>query len=167
MEDYFNNLVLLKHEILLTGDIIFYLECTSSSDTKHFFSLLDSLNCTQHIDDVTHRCKRILDFVASLDNYSIPCKIPIVINTLITNSVSGKALDHSALVCKLSLSLQSPKSHKISCKNLMIIDLESFTNTLSQKLLFFFSYQDTNAQVEFYNDGFKNVLHDFAPLTTK
>ena len=57
-EKYLNNLVLLKHEILLTDDIDFYLEYTSSSDTEQFLSLLDFFNYTQHIDVTTHCCGR-------------------------------------------------------------------------------------------------------------
>ena len=144
-EEYLNNLVLLKHEILLTGDINFHLECTSSSDNKQFFSLLDFFNYTLHIDDAIHICGHTLDFVASLDNSLVLCEKPLVIDTLITDSFSGKTLDHSALVCKLTPSLLSPKSHKISFRNLKNIDLESLSNTLSQKLLSFPSYQDTNA----------------------
>ena len=36
-EDYLNNLMLLKHEILLTGDINFHLDCKTSSSTNNFF----------------------------------------------------------------------------------------------------------------------------------
>ena len=73
-------------------------------------------------------------------------------------------------MCKLSLSLLSPKFHKISSKshrNLKNIDLQSLSNTFSQKLLSLPSYQDTNEQVISYNDSLKDVLDDFAPLTTK
>ena len=104
-EEYLNNLVFLLHEILLIGGLNFHLECTSSSDTKQILSLLDTFNYTQHTDDATHSCGHTLYFVASLDNSSILCEKPVVIDTLITDSVPGKALDHSALVCKLSLSL--------------------------------------------------------------
>ena len=63
-EEYLNNLVFLKHKILLTGDINFHLKSTTSSDTKQFLSLLDSFNYTQHSDDATHSCGHTLDFVA-------------------------------------------------------------------------------------------------------
>ena len=86
---------------------------------------------------------------------------------MITDSVSDKALDHSALVCKLLFSLLSPKSHKFSDKTSKNIDLESLSNALLQKFLSLPSYQDTNALVKFYNGSLKDVLDDFAPLTTK
>ena len=41
------------------------------------------------------------------------------------------------------------------------------SNTLSQKLISLPSYRNTNAQVKFGNDSLKDVLDDFAPLTTK
>ena len=71
------------------------------------------------------------------------------------------------VLLKFSLSLLSPKSHIISYRNLMSIDLESLSNTLSQKLLSLPSYQDTTAQVKFCIDNLKDVLDDFALLTTK
>ena len=109
--------------------INFYMEFISSSDTEQFLSLLDSFNYTQHIDDATHsRCRHTLDLIASLDNSSILYEKPAVIDTLTTDSVSGKALHHSALVCKLSLSLLSPKSHQINYRNSKNIDLESLSN---------------------------------------
>ena len=151
-------MVLIKHEILLNGGINFRLECTSSSDAKQFLSLLDSFNYTHHIDNATHSCGLALDFVASLDTSSVLCEKPVVIDTLITDSVSGKTLDHSALVWKLSLSLLSSKSHKISYRTLKNLDLESLSNTLSQKLLFLPSSKDTNAHVKFYNNSLKDVL---------
>ena len=96
-EDYLNNLMLLKHEILLTGDINFYLDCKTSSSTKHFLSTLDSCNFSQHVDAPTHICGRTLDFVVTLENSPILLEKPKVLNTLITDSKSGKLLDHFAL----------------------------------------------------------------------
>ena len=87
----------------------------------------------------------------------ILCEKTVVIDTLITDSVSGKTFDHSALVDKLSLSFLSPKSHKLSHRNLKNIDLESLSNTFSQKLIFLPFYQNTNVQVKFYNDSLIDV----------
>ena len=122
----------------MTGDINFHLECTLSSDTKQLLSLLDSFNYTQQIDNATHSYGHNLDFVAPLDDSSNLWEKP-VIDSLITDSVSDKVLDNSALVCKIGLSLLSLKSHTISYSNLKNIYLESFNNTLSQKLLSLFS----------------------------
>ena len=36
-----NNLMLLKHEIFLTGEINFHLNCKTSTGTKSFLSTLD------------------------------------------------------------------------------------------------------------------------------
>ena len=86
---YLNNLVLLKHEILLTGGINFHLDCTLSSDTKQFFSLLDFFNYTQHIDYAAHSFGHTLDFVASLDKSSIHVKnlLLLTLNLLIQSLV--------------------------------------------------------------------------------
>ena len=97
-EDYLNNLMLLKHEILLTGDINFHLDCKTSSSTKQFLSTLDSCNFSQHVDATTHICGHTLDFVATLENSPFLLERPKVLNTLITDSKSGKLLDHFAVI---------------------------------------------------------------------
>ena len=49
-KDYLNHLMLLKQDILLTGDTNFHLESSNSPDTKHFISMLDSHNFHQHVE---------------------------------------------------------------------------------------------------------------------
>ena len=48
-ENYLNNLITLKHEILLTGDINFHLDSTSSPDTKKFLVLIMMLYTCQRL----------------------------------------------------------------------------------------------------------------------
>ena len=92
LEDYLNNLLLLKHETLLTGDINFHLDCKTSTCTKHFLSTLDSCNFSQHVDAPPHICGHTLDFVATLEHSPILLEKPKVLNTLITDSKSRKLL---------------------------------------------------------------------------
>ena len=86
---------------------------------------------------------------------------------LYTDSVFGKSFRPFCFSVQVSLSFFSPKSHIISYINLRNINLESLSNTLSQKLLSLPSYQDTYVQAKFYNNSLIDLLNDFAPLITK
>ena len=133
-EDYLNHLMLLKQDILLTGDINFHLENSNSPDTNHFISIPDSHNFLQHIDTATHVCGHILDFVATLETSSSLSAKPGVHETFIADSISGKTLDHFAVTCKLALSVKSTKCKTIKYRNLKAIDVDVLNNTTSQKL---------------------------------
>ena len=120
--------MLLKQNILLTGNINFHLENLNSPDTKHFISIPDSHNFLQHVDTATHVCGHILDFVANLDTSSLLSEKPVVHETFIADSISGKTFDHFAVTCKLTLSVKSTKCKTIKYRNLKAIDVDVLNN---------------------------------------
>ena len=148
-EDYLNHLMLLKQDILLTGDINFHLENSNSPDTRHFISILDSHNFFQHIDIATPACGHTLDFLATLETSSLLSGKPVVHKTFIADSISGKTLDHFAVTCKLALSVKSTKFKTIKYRNLKVIDVDVLNNTTSQKLSSVQLIQDVDKQVNF------------------
>ena len=166
-EDYLNNLMLLKHEILLTGDINFHLDCKTSSSTKQFLSTLDSCNFSQHVDAPTHICGHTLDFVATLENSPILLERPKVLNTLITDSKSGKLLDHFAVIFHIQLLLNQTRDKNTSYRNLKKLNIKELTETLSIHLEHLPSMQNIDRQIELYNSSLQNALDNMVPLITK
>ena len=67
--------MLLKQDILLTGDVNFHLDCKTSPETKYFNSTLDSFDFVQCVNAATHVHVggHTLDFAATLENSSLLC----------------------------------------------------------------------------------------------
>ena len=126
-EDYFNHLVLLKQDILLTGDINFH----QSSKTKHFNSTLDSFNFILHVDAAIHIGGHIIDIVPLLENSSLLYNKLVVCDTFIYNVISAKSSDHFAIICKLGFSFQSQKFCNIMYRNIQNIDLNELNKPSS------------------------------------
>ena len=126
--------MLLNYEILLTGDTNFHSDCKTSTSTKHFLSTLDSCNFSQHVDAPTHFCGHILDFVATLENSPILLEKPKVLNTLITDSKSGKLLDHFAVIFHNQPLLNQTLEKNTSYRNLKKLNIKELTGTLSKHL---------------------------------
>ena len=126
--------MLLKQDILSTGDLNFYLESSNSPDTKHFISILDSHNFLQHVDAATHVCVHILNFVATLQTSSLLSGKPAAHETFMADFISGKTLDHFAVTCKLALSVQLTKYKTIRYRNLKAIAIDVLNNIVSEKL---------------------------------
>ena len=85
-QDYLEQLILLKHEILLVGDINFHLDNKTSPDTKKFLTILNSFSFVQLVDSVTHIGGHILDFVATPEDSTIILGKPKAAETFITGS---------------------------------------------------------------------------------
>ena len=162
-----NNLMLLKHEILLTGDINFHLDCKTLTSTKHFLSTLDSCNFSQHVDALTHICGHTLNFVATLENSPSLLEKPKVLNTLITDSKSGKLLDHFAVIFHIQLLLNQTLDKNTSYRNLKKLNIKELTETLSIHLEHLASMQNIDRQIELYNSSWQNALDNMARLVTK
>ena len=168
-EDYLNNLVTLKHEILLTGDINFHLDSSSSPDTKKFLILLDSFNFCQHINSATHICGHTLDFVATLENSSLKAEKPKILNSHITDSVSNKPLDYFAIIASLNFFCKHTQTKEISFRNLKNINYQQLStgNVISEKLESLPTKSDVMMQVQFYNDTLTEIFDHTAPVISK
>ena len=166
-EDYLNYLMLLKQDVLLTGDINFHLDCKTSPETKHFNSTLDSLNFIQHVDTATHVGGHTLDFIATLENSSLLCNKPTVRDTFITDSVSGKSLDHFAILCNLSISFQAQKFCNVTYRNIKSINLDELNHLLYEKFQVPPIFCDIDSQVSFCSNVLLGSLDMVAPLTEK
>ena len=161
------HLMLLKQDILLTGDINFHSESSNSPDTKHFISILDSHNFLQHVDTATHVYGHILDFVSTLETSSLLSGKPAVHETFIADSISGKTLDHFVVTCKLALSVESTKCKTIKYRNLKAIDVDVLNNTISQELSSVRLIQDVDTQVNLYNNVMTEALDTLALIVKK
>ena len=87
--------------------------------------------------------------------------------TCITNSVSGKCLDHFAVICELHISFQSQKFCNVAYRNIKSIDLDELNHLLSEKLQAAPIFLDINSQVSFCNYVFLDALNTVAPLIKK
>ena len=92
---------------------------------------------------------------------------PVVHETFIADSISGKTLDHFAVTCKLALSVKSTKCKTIKYRNLKAIDVDVLNTTLSQKLSSVQLIQDVDTQVNLYNNIMTEALDTLAPIVEK
>ena len=105
-------------------------------------------NLTQSVTEPTHNLGHLLDLVLSKQSDNI---------LLSTKLHHGLTFDHTAILCKLDVSvpLQEPETFQYRC--LKKID----TNTFKQDLSDIFS---PNSSVSDYNSHLRSVLDKHAPL---
>ena len=106
-DSFLQQLVILKNEIIITGDLNFHLDDPSLFITRKMLESFQSFNLLQHIKSQTHVKGHVLDVLITWQDTKLINSEPVVTETSITDSVSGCSLDHFALLVILSFQISS------------------------------------------------------------
>ena len=85
----------------------------------------------------------------------------------LTHTVSGKSLNHFAIICKLFLSFQLQNFYNVIYRNIKSINLNELNHLLSEKLQATPIFLDIDSQVNFSSNVLLDILNTLAPLTEK
>ncbi|WP_419615719.1 reverse transcriptase family protein [Thiolapillus sp.] len=137
----------LPGKTLLMGDFNFHFENLENNSRK-LHDIIDIFNLTQSVTEPTHNQGHLLDLVLSKQSDNI---------LLSTKLHHGLTSDHTAILCKLDVSvpLQEPETFQYRC--LKKIDTNTFKQDLSDVI-------SRSSSVSDYNNHLRSVLDKHAPL---
>ena len=138
----------LPGKTLLMGDFNFHFENVENKNSRKLHDIIDMFNLTQSVSEPTHNQGHLLDLVFSKQSDNI---------LTTTKLHHGLTSDHTAILCKLDVSVpvQKPKTFLYRC--LKKIDTGAFKQDLSHAV----------SQVSYisdYNNHLCSVLDKHAPL---
>ena len=132
-------------------DFNFHFENLENNNFRKLHDIIDIFNLTLSVTETTHNQGRLLDLVLSKESDNI---------LLSTKLHHGLASDHTAILCKLDISvpLQEPETFLYRC--LKKIDTNNFKQDLSDVI-------SPNSSVSNYNNHLRSVLGKHAPLSRR
>ena len=138
----------LPGKTLLMGDFNFHFENVENKNSRKLHDIIDMFNLTQSVSEPTHNQGHLLDLVFSKQSDNILTS---------TKLHHGLTSDHTAILCKLDVSVpvQKPKTFLYRC--LKKIDTGAFKQDLSHAVSQVSSISD-------YNNHLCSVLDKHAPL---
>ena len=127
---------------------VFILKSKKTSNSRKFNDILDIFNLFQSVTEPTHKQDHLLDLVLSKQSDNV---------LLSTKLHHGLTSDHTAILCKLEVSvpLQKPETFLYRCLNK--IDTNTFKQDLSDVI-------SPNSSISDYNNHLRSVLDKHAPL---
>jgi len=150
---------LMNSSSLVSGDFNMHLDDLSDYTTSQFFSLLSSINLTQHVNFPTHNQNHIPDLVITSSDSSLA-------PSLSTTHCSPS--DHFPIFTKLSVDrtpLPPPTFH--SFRRLHSIDINSFLADLQCSRLITNPLKSLGSLLIAYNITLSSLLDKHAPVITR
>ena len=120
----FENLVALKNDMILAGDINIHMD-TNESYTNKFKEILNDFNIKQHVHFPTHIQGHTLDVVATFGEN------PIV------SGVEASPYDvshHHLLDFKISVKPELKAVKEVMCRNVKNVDMEKFIDEVKERI---------------------------------
>jgi len=65
---YLDNIVIIRYDVIITGDLKCYVDIKSNVKAHTFFSILDSHGLTQHVSSAAHKGGQTLDLVITRES---------------------------------------------------------------------------------------------------
>ena len=127
------------------GDFNFHFENVENNNSRKLHDIIDMFNLTQSVSEPTHNQGRLLDLVFSKQSDNI------LISTKLHHGLTS---DHTAILCKLDLSVPVQKPETFSYRCLKKIDTGAFKQDLSHVVSQVSSISD-------YNNHLCSVRHTF------
>ena len=138
----------LPGKTLLMGDFNFHSENVENNNSRKLHDIIDMFNLTQSVFGPTHNQGHLLDLVFSKQSDNI------LISTKLHHGLTS---DHTAILCKLDISVPVQKPETFSCRCLRKIDTGAFKQDLSHTVSQASSISD-------YINHLCSVLYRHAPL---
>ena len=107
------------------GDFNFHFENVENNNSRKLHNIIDMFNLTQSVSEPTHSQGHLLDLVFSKQSDNI------VISTKLHHGLTS---DHTAILCKLDVSVPVQKPETFSYRCLKKIDTGAFKQNLSLTL---------------------------------
>ena len=155
----------LPGKTLLMGDFNFHFENVGNNNSTKLHHIIDMFNLTLSLSEPTHNQGHLLHLVFSKqgDNILVSTKLH-----------HGLTSDHTAILCKLDVSVPVQKPETFSYRCLKKIDTSAFKQDLSHAVSQFSSISHYNnhlshavpqvSSISHYNNHLCSVLDKHAPL---
>ena len=138
----------LPGKTLLMGDFNFHFENVENKNSRKLHDIIDMFNLTQSVSEPTHNQGHLLDLVFSKQSDNILTS---------TKLHHGLTSDHTAILCKLDVSVPVQKRKTFLYRCLKKIDTGAFKQDLSHAVSPVSSISD-------YSNHLCSVLNKHAPL---
>ena len=150
--ELFENLVTLKDDIILAGDVNIHME-TSESYASRFKEILDNFNIVQHVHFPTHIQGHTLDIIATFGE-----------NPNITGieSTQYNVSHHRLVDFQLSISPEPKAIKEVMSRNLKNVDMERFMKEVTKRLQI--SEAGFGENMKLYNTVLGDLVETEAPL---
>ena len=125
----------LPGKTLLMGDFNFHFENVGNNNSRTLHDIIDMFNLPQSVSEPTHNQGHLLDLVFSKQSDNI------LISTKLHNGLTS---DHTAILCKLDVSVPVQKPETFSYRCLKKIDTGAFKQDLSHAVSQVSSISDYN-----------------------
>ena len=148
-----------KEKFVIVGDINYWFNIKSDSNTKKLLSILEARQLTQLIDVPTHTHGNTLDWVITRK------KCQSFVSSV--NVIDYQISDH--FVVSLSTDFSKPRTGKktILCRNLKGVNKEKFSEDLKNSLLVSNPPSNLSDLSNLYNDTISGLLDTHAPLKSR
>ena len=148
LSDFLEHSDNLPGKTLLMGDFNFHFENVENKNSRKLHDIIDMFNLTQSVSEPTHNQGHLLDLVFSKQSDNILTS---------TKLHHGLTSDHTAILCKLDVSVPVQKPKTFLYRSLKKIDTGAFKQDLSHAVSQVSSISD-------YNNHLCSVLDKHAPL---
>jgi hypothetical protein len=144
--------------LVVTGDFNFHYSDLCNSETVKLRNCFNSLNLTQHVQDITHTKGHLLDLVLTRATEDIIHNLQVHAPIL---------SDHAAIVFKLPVQAPPATRKLISYRRVKDIDVEAFKKDIMKSNLITHPADNIEDLVTQYNTDLMTTLNIHAPLMTK
>ena len=111
---------IIRNEIVIFGDFHIHLDANEDPNSRKFTELLTTFNLVQHVPEVTHESRHLLDFVITS------------LTDLISNlNVGDYFLDHREITFGTNVEQIRPPRVMYTSRNYKNIDIEAFAQDVS------------------------------------
>jgi hypothetical protein len=164
---YLDNLTVIPHETIVTGDLNFHLDVKSDTDACHFTSILSAHGLIQHVSGATHKKGHTLDVVITREVSSLLLGSPTISDPCLSDKTGKPAGDH--LSVNFSINMKKPPRPKkdITYRKLRGICIDDFVTDLSKSSVLNSTDGTVDELVEAYNTGIQVLIDQHAPLCKK
>ena len=162
---YLDRLAVITNDVIITGDLNFYLDNVNDADAVRFNGTLEAHGLVQHVVGPTHKKGHTLDVVITRDISSLLIGMPTVSEPCLGDTKGNPSGDHLALCFRINLTKPDSVRKPVTFRKLWDICILEFIKYLTPIL------NDTdrplNELVHAYTTGFEAVVDQHAPVQRK
>ena len=162
---YLDRLAVITNDVIITGDLNFYLDNVNDADAVRFNGTLEAHGLVQHVVGPTHKKGHTLDVVITRDISSLLIGMPTVSEPCLGDTKGNPSGDHLALCFRINLTKPDSVRKPVTFRKLRDICIPEFIKYLTPIL----NDTDTplNELVHAYTTGFEAVVDQHAPVQRK
>ena len=164
--EFLDHLVVIRDELLITGDLNFHLDNVNLTDTRKFDETLSDHGLVQHVQGATHNKGYTLDVVITRDNSTIMQTTPSVRDPCLFDRNGNPSGDHFAFT-SLEISKPPKQRNTVSYRKFSEINTTDLIQDLNNSKIAQNRERSVVNVVKLYNSELSSIIDKHAPLKSK